>query len=36
MYDLPYDKKQQICELTNIKMQDQRAIGLTSQIKKEK
>jgi len=34
MYELPYDKKQQICELMNIKMQDQRAIELTTQIKK--
>jgi hypothetical protein len=34
MYDVPYDRKQQICALLNIKMQEQRAIDSISMVKK--
>ena len=34
MYDIPFERKQQICALLNIKMQEQRVIDSTSQVKK--
>jgi predicted MPP superfamily phosphohydrolase len=35
MYDLGFEKRQQICEKFDIKMEDQRLISATSQIKKK-
>ncbi|KYP16166.1 MAG: hypothetical protein A1D16_13965 [Flavihumibacter sp. CACIAM 22H1] len=34
MYPVPYDKKQQICSQLNIRLEDQRVIQQTSQIRK--